>query len=227
MKKVRNLLVAAIAIVSLTTSAFAGNFGVGVTGSLAQIGGNGSLTEGTKGTETETENSGSANATAVVGSLFIEYTADALMGMIIGFDYIPGEADVNDKKLTRTDVSQGSLSPPTTDDGDYTAQASLSDHMTVYVELPIHAGMYGKVGYTELDVDVTTTAVSGSTYNDQTADGIVYGFGYKNDFGTNGYYKVEGTVTDFDTVKTVSTTGDSVSADLDVTRATFALGYKF
>ena len=39
--------------------------------------------------------------------------------------------------------------------------------------------------------------------------------------------KVEGTVTDFDTVKTVSTTGDSVSADLDVTRATFALGYKF
>ena len=185
MKKVRNLLVAAIAIVSLTTSAFAGNFGVGVTGSLAQIGGNGSLTEGTKGTETETENAGSANATAVVGSLFIEYTADALMGMTIGFDYIPGEADVNDKKLTRTDVSQGSLSPPTTDDGDYTAQASLSDHMTVYVELPIHAGMYGKVGYTELDV------------------------------------------TDFDTVKTVSTTGDSVSADLDVTRATFALGYKF
>ena len=180
MKKVRNLLVAAIAIVSLTTSAFAGNFGVGVTGSLAQIGGNGSLTEGTKGTETETENAGSANATAVVGSLFIEYTADALMGMTIGFDYIPGEADVNDKKLTRTDVSQGSLSPPTTDDGDYTAQASLSDHMTVYVELPIHAGMYGKVGYTELDVDVTTTAVSGSTYNDQTADGIVYGFGYKS-----------------------------------------------
>ena len=213
MKKVRNLLVAAIAIVSLNTSAFAGNFGVGVTGSLAQIGGNGSLTEGTKGTETETENSGSANATAVVGSLFIEYTADALMGMTIGFDYIPGEADVNDKKLTRTDAAQGSLSPPTTDDGDYTAQASLSDHMTVYVELPIHAGMYGKVGYTELDVDVTTTAVSGSTYNDQTADGIVYGFGYKNDFGTNGYYKVEGTVTDFDSVKTVSTTGDSVSAD--------------
>tara|TARA_B110000967_G_scaffold181939_1_gene199518 strand:+ start:137 stop:817 length:681 start_codon:yes stop_codon:yes gene_type:complete len=226
MKKVRNLLVAAVAIVSLTTSAFADNFGVGVTGSLAQIGGNGKLTEGTTGTETEAENTGSANATAVVGSLFIEYTADALMGMTIGFDYIPGEADVNDKKLTRTDTTQGLL-PDTTNDGNYTAQATLSDHMTVYVELPIHAGMYGKVGYTELDVDVTTTAVSGSTYNDKTADGIVYGFGYKNDFGTNGYYKVEGTVTDFDTVKTVSTTGDSVSADLDVTRATFALGYKF
>ena len=227
MKKIRNILVAAIAIASLTASfSFANNFGAGITGSLATVGGNGQQNEGTGGSENE-DNRSAAHTTTPVGSIFIEYTADSLYGMTIGFDYVPGKADVSDKKITRTDV-RSALSAATTDNGDYSAEAELSDHMTVYLELPIHAGLYAKLGYTEMDVDVTTTAVSGSTYGDTTADGYVVGFGYKNDFGTNGYYKVEGSLTDFGEVKsTNSTNSDSVTADIDVTRATFALGYKF
>jgi hypothetical protein len=224
MKKIRNMLISAIAIAAFTTSVFAGNFGVGVTGSVATVGGKGKLAESETGTETESSGLlGQAHNTAVVGSLFLEYTADSLYGMTIGFDYMPGEADIGDK-VTRTDANLIS-----TDDGDYSAAATLKNHYTVYAELPIHAGMYVKAGYTELDVDITTSAPSGNTYQDTTADAIVLGVGYKNDFGTNGYYKIEGSYTDFDDIKSTSTgtNPDSVTADIDVTRATIAIGYKF
>ena len=61
-------------------------------------------------------------------------------------------------------------------------------------------------------------------------DGTVLGFGYRNSFGTNGFYKVEGTFTEMDTVTFNSTTtdkGNKITADLDVTKATFAIGYNF
>ena len=53
MKKLRNMLISAIAIAAFTTSVFAGNFGVGVTGSVATVGGKGKLAESETGTETE------------------------------------------------------------------------------------------------------------------------------------------------------------------------------
>ena len=52
----------------------------------------------------------------------------------------------------------------------------------------------------------------------------------KNSFGTNGFYKIEGTFTDMDSMTFNSSTtdkGNKITADLDVTKATFALGYNF
>ena len=80
----------------------------------------------------------------------------------------------------------------------------------------------------------TSTVSTRATYGNDTVNGMVYGLGYKNSFGTNGFYKVEGTFTDMDSMtfqdsNTTSGTpgGNKITADLDVTKATFAIGYNF
>ena len=58
----------------------------------------------------------------------------------------------------------------------------------------------------------------------------MWGIGYRNSFGNNGFYKVEATKRTYDTITLNSTTsdkGNKVTADLDATLATFALGFNF
>ena len=131
------------------------------------------------------------------------------------------------KNLTRTDVTaEGSDS----DSGDRTANAEISDHYTIYGEYVLGAGLYAKVGYTQVDIETNDTSTSASTtgnYPDVELDAWTYGLGMKSMVGDNMFMKVEGTFTDYDTFNATSTTSNTVTADLDAVRATIALGYKF
>lgn len=221
----KKILITTLTSLFLATSAFAGSFGLGVTGSMAIVEGTG--TESDKDGTADTSNrTGTASDNAFIGSIFAEYVLDN--GFVFGVDYIPGSADVNSKKLTRTDDSSESGQ-----DGDTTANAEVEGHITYYVELPIHNGLYIKGGYVEMDVNTleSSTVTTRATYKNTNTDGIMYGLGYKDSFGTNGFYKVEGTHEDFDgiTINDSNTTdkGNRIKADLDVTRLSLALGYNF
>ena len=113
------------------------------------------------------------------------------------------------------------------------AQAEIENVMAIYVEAPLHAGLYAKAGFVQMDVNTleANTVAGGSTYGNATVDGVVYGLGYKNTFGSDGgFYKIEGTFTEMDsmTFKSSETDkGTQISADLDVTKATIAIGYNF
>jgi hypothetical protein len=228
MNTIKNMLMTVIAITFLSTSAFAGSVGFGVTGSIAVVEANGTETDGTSTGASATDVSSRAAAASnnvAIGSVFAEYMFDGDHGMTFGIDWIPGAADVNSKKLSRTDAT-ADAGETDQDDGTYTAQAEVENHMTYYAELPIHGGLYVKAGYVEMDVNTTETSIGG-TYGNTSVDGTLLGLGYKVDFGTSSYYKLEGTQTEFDTITLKSTTNNQVKADLDVTRLTFALGYKF
>ena len=228
MKKIFITLVASI---WLAGSALAGQVGVGVTGSIAAIAGSGTESDKDGATDLNGESSTSvrtANASnnAFIGSIFAEYQFDN--GFTLGIDTIPGSADVNSKKLTRTDVTVDA-NEATQDDGDNTAQAEVENIMTVYAEIPLHAGLYFKGGYTEMDVNTLESGGAGN-YSNTSVDGMLYGLGYRNTFGSNGFYKVEGSHTEFDSITLNSSTTDSgnrIKADLDVTRVTLAVGYAF
>ena len=225
MNKLRNMLIAAIAIVALSTSAFAGSVGIGVTGNLALISATGS---GAEGTDAEVNQSAEAHKNSFVGSLFAEYSFDN--GFTLGLDYIPGSAKVS-KGVSRTDIELSAAGgAATTLSVTRTAQAEVENHMTYYAEIPLHAGLYVKGGWVQLDVNTQETG-GAQSYGNATVDGILYGIGYKNEFGTSAYYKVEGTQTSFDTLTLVGTGGvdspTTIKADLDVAKLTFALGYKF
>ena len=231
MIKLRNMLVAMVAILALSTSAYAGSFGIGATGSMAVVSGQGSSVEGTAADESP--QSAEVTKNTALGSIFAEYSLDAFNGLTFGIDYIPGTADVS-KGFTRTDTNNAHLE----ESGSATstvrsANAEIDNHMTYYAELPIHAGLFVKAGLVKMDVTTKETG-GNSLYGNASLDGTLLGAGYKNDIGSNMYYKVEGTYTDFDTLKLTSTGGlgtvvndSTISADLDVTKLTFALGYKF
>ena len=92
--------------------------------------------------------------------------------------------------------------------------------------------MVGKGGYVQMDVNTTEkeTVAGTASYGNETVDGVIYGLGYRNTFGDNGFYKVEGTYTDMDSMtfnSSEATKGNKITADLDVTKATFAIGYNF
>ena len=103
-------------------------------------------------------------------------------GFTVGLDYIPGSADVNSKSLSRTDVTADAKEVQGQDDGARTANAEIENHYTIYAELPIHAGVYGKAGYVEMDVNTkesNSVTAGGSTYGNETVDGLLFGVGYK------------------------------------------------
>ena len=228
----KKYIVVLITSLFVSTAALAGSYGVGVTGSIAGVHADGTEArkDGVADTSTRTA---TASHVVIIPSIFTEYSMDN--GFTLGFDYVLGSADVNSKAITRTDVTVDG-SEAVQDDGDTTAQAEIKDVMTLYGEIPLHAGLYAKGGFVQMDVNTTETSTitTRATYGNETVDGYLYGFGYKNSFGTNGFYKVEGTHTVMDSMTfTDSNTaagvpgGNTITADLDVTKATFAIGYSF
>jgi len=222
MIKLRNMMIAVIAITALSSSAFAGSFGVGVGGHAGSVSADGTETGHGGGTKTAT-----AGNDIMFGSYFFEYNFGDSERFTIGADIIPGEADINRKTLKRTDPASGDENNTA---GDRSANAQISDHVTYYADLVLGAGVYVKAGFAQVDIK-TKEAFSGSgtvgSYPDKTLDAWTYGIGQKGDIGTSGFYKVEGYIVDYDSFSATSTTSNTVKADLDVTGASFKVGMKF
>ena len=233
MTKFKNILIAVIAITSLSATAYAGSFGVGGTGSLFNVSASGSEQEG--GATDEINGKATASNNGYVGSLFAEYTFEGMGGITLGVDYVPGTADVNSSAIGRTDIQKSVEGTPAEVSTSLTrtAQAEIENHMTYYAEIPLMgSGFYAKGALVQLDVN-TKENLGTPKYGNTSVDGALFGLGYKVNSDSNWYYKLEATHTEFDTINLTSTgntansTANKVSADLDVTKATFALGYKF
>ena len=223
-----------LTITSLGVSAVnAGQLSVGVSGSYAAINATGSEKDTDGATDLSAEGvtslrDATASNRAVVGSVFVEYTFDN--GLAIGVDHIPGSAEISDKNFSRTDVTADAKEVQGQDDGARTANGEVEYHYTYYVNVPIHAGTYALLGYVEMDVNTTETNLTTTSYGNTSVDGYKFGAGYKGTVGSNLYYKLEGAHTEFDTLSLTSTetvSSNTISADLDVTQMTFAVGYAF
>ena len=224
----KKIIIGLFASLFLSSAAFAGQIGIGVTGSYASISADGTESDKDGSADTSTRNA-SASHDIVVPSIFAEYTFDN--GYTLGYDLTLGSADVNSKSITRTDATSDN-NETTQDDGDRTAQAEIENVTSIYAEVPISAGYYVKGGYVQMDVNTleSETVAGGSTYGNETVSGLIFGLGFKNSFGNNGFYKIEGSYTDMDEMTFNSSEtdkGNKITADLDVTKATFAIGYNF
>ena len=227
MKKLK-ILMGALLSVFLITSAQAGSFGLGGVANIASVSADGTETEGTTGTETENSvRSATAGNEIVFASVYAEYAFGDGENFVFGVEHIPYSADINSKTLSRTDASQGAYTAE--DTGTVKANAEISDHTTYYVEAGQGAtGFYGKVGFTQVDINVKQTNDSGyGTYPDKTLDATTYAIGYRAGYGSNGVIKIEGFMTDYDSYSATSTTSNTVSANLDVVGAKLSIGWKF
>ena len=232
MKKVLLSTIAGMALLlGAEKSAFAGDgLGIGVTVAGTRISASGTETEGTMTAAGET-NSTSVNNSLFLGSIFAEYTHGWLT---VGVEHIPGDASVSDLTHTRndTETSVTSTTTETTTARTQTAAAKVDGHNTAYLEVGNAA--YFKAGYVEMTVQTDESLGTGSTYGNVDLNGVLIGLGYKGDFGDGGFYKIEGTYTDYDslsitsgTARTGVTNNNKVTADLDVSQLKLGLGYRF
>ena len=217
----------------ITTNAFAGSFGMGVAGTMASVSAEGSETEDTNtGTEQSVRDATAGNE-FILGSVYAEYSFGDAEVFTFGVDYIPGSADVNRKTLERTDTTADN-NEGQQQDGKRTANAELSDHITYYAELGKMNGIYGKVGFAQVDVETKDTETHVGTsglYPNKTLDAWTYALGYKGEWGERGVFKIEGFMTDYDGYKATNNSGKTstktVTADLDVVGASLRIGLKF
>ena len=217
----------------ITTNAFAGSFGMGVAGTMASVSAEGSETEDTNtGTEQSVRDATAGNE-FILGSVYAEYSFGDAEVFTFGVDYIPGSADVNRKTLERTDTTADAKEAQQ-QDGKRTANAELSDHITYYAELGKMNGIYGKVGFAQVDVETKDTETHVGTsglYPNKTLDAWTYALGYKGEWGERGVFKIEGFMTDYDGYKATNNSGKTstktVTADLDVVGASLRIGLKF
>ena len=155
MKKLITLTLAIM--LGFVSSSFA-EMKFGVSAALTKIEANGSEKE-----DNET-NTGSADNTVVIPSLFVEYAFSDTLA--IGVDYIPMSADVSDKTKKRTDVetSVTGTKTQTTTSRAQSAQAELKNHVTLYANYGLTDSTYFKAGVAMVSLETDESLATGSTY---------------------------------------------------------------
>ena len=232
-------LMTLIAISSLSSFAYAGSFGLGVTGSYTKIDASGSETEATvSGVSTSGEvTRSSVDNNAFLGSIFLEYSfndvswASAGNSFTIGAKHTPGTADVSDKVKSRADTEKSVTGDITANSTarTQTAQAEVDNYNNFYLEVPVYGALYVKAGMSKIDVTTTetTNGSNGGTYGNASLDGTNLGVGFKGVTASNIIWKVAYEQTDFDTLNLTSTTSNKISADLDTSEVNLSIGYRF
>jgi len=232
MIKLRNMLIAIIAMVGLTTSAqsFEG-WGIGGTYSFHEFDTKGTETENRSGAEEDGSTSADTQSTSEakdveVGSFFLEYTVP--QGSTFGIEVVPGDGELGAR--TRTDT-QSDSNEATDNSGDYTGKARISDHTMVYAEPTIMAsenfGIYLKGGIAKVTVETLESGAMNSTYANQDVYGTSLGFGAKLYTG-QWYWKLDYLETDYGEVSITSSSGEStITAEPEAESMKLSLGYNF
>jgi hypothetical protein len=235
MKILKNILIGLVATISLTSVAYAGSFGLGVTGSYTNINGSGTESDAANtGTESSVRTK-SVDNNAILGSVYAEYSFDdaswgaAGNGITFGGSFTPGSADVSDKVFSRTDTADG-LGGNGDSDGSvtYKAQAEVENYQNFYVEVPLWKSIYVKAGMSQIDVNTKESGASTTgTYGNASLDGTNLGIGLKGVTSSNIVWKLAYEETDFDTLNLTSTTSNKIKADLDTEAVSLSIGYRF
>jgi hypothetical protein len=221
MNKITNMLIAAIAIVAISTNVSAGTTSVGVTASMMDVSASGTETDkltaaGANVADTSVRTKTASDKTAV-GSLFAEYTfSDSAWPVSFGFEYTPGTADISNK-LSRTDTELSITAGLNTTANSVvrTASADATNFSTAYLEAPIWGMLYVRAGVSNIDINYVTTDTStvGGSYSDNISlTGTNLGVGLKGNTSGGTLWKVTYEETDYDGF-TLNSTGNSVAAN--------------
>ncbi|MFL2889750.1 MAG: hypothetical protein ACJZ4O_02740 [Pelagibacteraceae bacterium] len=232
MKKLTTLL-AAIAFISVSAgNVVAGEYAIGVSGSMAMVEIDG--TETLKDTNLKT--SKKHREDVVIPAIFAEYTFDVVNGITVGMEYVPAEAELGSNSRSDFDVQTGNVTVAPLGNGTGVTQkvaAELEDHTTLYVEVHGATGGFLTAGIVQADVITQESLGTGATYGNVSLDGTTFGAGWKGDLPVPGmFYKVSANYTNYDEIRITGLADNAsqssiVNANLDHTSAKLALGYKF
>lgn len=171
----------------------------------------------------------SEQANVIIPSIFAEFATDGGFG--IGFDWVPGSADLSASNRTRIANGQAGQG---NDTGNNVANAEIDGLSTIYLHKTFSSGMFLKVGHSSADVNTTETLASGSTYGNTSVDGVVLGLGFTNSTDSGAFFRASVEYTDYDDISLTSQVADAVTAttnkidaSVDATVAKLSIGKSF
>ena len=214
----KTLLVVMITMLTFVGKSYA-EMSYGVSVAFTKISADGNETEGGE------VNNGSAEHNVFIPSLFAEYAYSDTIS--VGLDIIPMTADVSDKvkKRSDTETSVTGTTTTTATARNQTAQAELSNHVTLYSNYMLSDAAYVKAGVAFVQLDTQESLGTGSNYGNEDIYGAVIGVGAKS-----GNSRFEIVYTDYEDVSLTSTvartgvtTNNKIDADLD----TLAFKYSY
>jgi len=178
------------------------------------------------GTE-ETKSSGEKNSTSIeedviVPALFFEVANDN--GLALGIDYTPVGQELGSGTGDDDDAETS---------GANKASAELTGHFTIYGLIPVGSnGAYLKAGVAHASIDTTESLATGTDYGNADVNGLLVGLGFNRERDNGGFFRMEGTYTDYEDVKfNGALDGDSVrnvvDADVDALAIRISVGRAF
>lgn len=222
----KKLVITLITSLALTGAAFAGSFGIGVSGSIVNVDVSGSEKTGAgtvAGGDIET-NSHSVDEWGSIGSIFLDYEFDN--GITFGISHVPGSADVTGRTLSRTETAQGVSGTDAAGSVTRTADASVEQFNTLYAEYPL-GPYFAKLGWSQIDVMTEEAAITdGGSYGNAKLNGYTVGLGINSSFAGM-FTKTSVEYTDFEDLSLSSGTGNTINADLDVVEIKLSVGKRF
>ena len=211
----KKLLVYLVATMFMAASAYAEKR-LGV--SLAYTMFDSSGTEETK--SSGEKNSGSVEEDVIVPALFFEVANDN--GLALGLDFTPVNQEIGSGTGDDDDAETS---------GANKASAELTGHYTAYVLIPVKAA-YIKAGVAHASIDTTENLATGTEYGNADVNGILFGIGFERERDNGGFFRMEGTYTDYEDVTfNGALDGDSVrnviDADVDALAIRISVGKAF
>ena len=167
------------------------------------------------------------------GSIFAEYSIDALNGVAIGLDVVPYEIDMGAVSNVRNGVTMGNQDNNT---GTNSASVDMQYPITAYFLVPSEQGLYLKAGVSYANLNITESLTTNSTYPDEELFGGHINVGYEYELGGNYEYgpgegafiRIEAGYSNWATVKVKSSSGrNTVTADLAGMSARISIGKAF
>ena len=224
MNNLKTLLATTILATSFSTAAFS-QISVGISAAYGQMEAEGQETNVTA----KAKKSGDANFP--FASIFAEYNVviDKSWTMILGLDYIPISTEIED--TSKADTNLGAAGASTT--GTRKAKLELENHATLYLQPTYSLGgglsVFGKVGYSHADLQVTSsnTSTSSTLNKKDDLEGYLVGFGVQKNIDKNTFVRFEANYTDYDTVTYTDTNNTKFTAEPELYSAKISIGYSF
>ena len=201
MKKIIILLISSLFVFA---QASAVGLKVGVAGNTGVFHATGVENEGT---EKHTE-----DATAVVGysSIFAEVMVNDRFGF--GFDWSPDEMDSETAENVQDDLQGvGTTSAQKTN----TVKVSFENLAQAYITVNLGENLYVKGGVVDVDIITNENLETGSTYDDTSMSGEVFGIGYDRELSNGVFVRVEGQYLDFGSTSLTATNNSDNKIDLN------------
>ena len=185
------------------------------------------------GKESKSGQSRGEDIAGATGSIFAEYSIDALNGVAIGLDVVPYEIDMGAVSNVRNGDTEGNQDNNT---GTNSASVDMEYPITAYFLVPSEQGLYLKAGVSYANLNIRESLTTNSTYKDQELFGGHINVGYEYELGGNYEYgpgegafiRIEAGYSEWETVKVKSSSGrNTVTADLDGMSARISIGKAF